>query len=120
LLPGQLETWLAVRKARDLIKRLTADSYRPDKDANFQDSYRCRSRGRLSGQLDADQEAAFRTTSDMIERLAVRTRDMIKRLTVRTARDLIKMPAFRTARGRSRGRLSKQLKPDPEAGFHYS
>jgi hypothetical protein len=80
---------------------------------------RCQSRGRLSGQLDADQEAAFRSTIET-ERLAVRTRDMIKRLAVRTAKDLIKVPDFTTARIRSRGRLSKQLEPDPEAGFHYS
>jgi hypothetical protein len=56
-----------------------------------------RSRGRLSLQLEADQEASFRTeadqeasfrtTRDIMEMLAVRTRDVTMRLSVRTARE---------------------------------
>jgi hypothetical protein len=37
-LSGQLETERLAVRIRDMIKRLTADSYRPDKDAGFQNS----------------------------------------------------------------------------------
>ncbi len=75
---------------------------------------RCRSRGRLSGQLDADQEAAFRTTRDMIKRLAVRTRDVTMRLAVRTARECLQTATDLTMR------LSGNLTPDQEPVFQKS
>jgi hypothetical protein len=75
-----------------------------------------RSRGRLSLQLEADQEAAFRTNRDMMERLAVSTRDVTMRLSVRIARNLTMRLSGSLTPNQEPG-FQKSYTPDPVAGF---